>query len=190
MAGSIQSTINQAFSVASLLVAHNPSVKAMNAERAESKAAAKRSESIEAQHQVVSEAAKAAETPIERAAALDELSLIGTEQKISAKQSFEKSPSKESYRAYQEAKSRSKTYGELAEEASKQAKEFTLAKQRERSKGRRKFSDYSKRILEAQGVDTRRLSDKEAYKLTKGYSQSERRKIMDREDLKAKIREI
>lgn len=190
MAGSIQSSINQAFSVASLLIAHNPSVKAMHKERAENKETAKKEEGLKGQSQVAKEAAKTANTPIERSEALDTLRAVGSEQEDMARRSFEKNPSKDTYSAYQEAKSRAKTYGELADEASKQAKDYTYAKQQERSKGRRRFSDYSTRVLESQGIDTRNMDPKEAYRLTRHYSSAERRKIMNIEDLKTKIKEL
>ena len=183
---SIQSNINTALSLASLLATQSPTLKAKAEERAELKKLGHRETVTK---EAYKEAAKVSD--VETAEQLEQqLEDIQT-QKFNLRPSADILSEKLANRYGQfddpemeaasskitEAKSRIERY-----KAEKKAAEELKAKQEERRKSRRKFIDFMKDEPTSLGATIGELDPKLQKQILKTYSSAERKKIMDRGD--------
>ena len=206
---SIQSNVNTALSLASLLATQNPALRAKAEKRAELKSLGRKEEVLS---KAVSESGGAGDSKIAQELT-DQLGEL-------KKQQFELDPSAESFQAYRQQryhttegqKERTTTVREdpqavaeelyekaqykrevlsnldammnpgKAQEAAAKAQEATKVAQEQKRATRRKFTDYLKDEPTSLGGTFSQLDPKLQKAIASQYSKSQRKAIMDRKD--------
>lgn len=202
---SIQANINQTLSLAGMLTAMNPAVRAAaekrtelsNLTKAESKAQAQW-EAMGPETEKVLQNLAQSEDPTATKRAAEEVATTfedygnvgGTLKKI-AERRFELDPSSETYEKLKLRRTQEQGFSDtksavqaLADEAAKKAQDNLALKQNEKRASRRNFAEYHDALLKSQGFDPTKIPKETKTEMMKQYSKSERKKIMDKEDTK------
>lgn len=179
---SIQSNINTALSLASVLASQNPTLRSIGEKNAKIRELEKRAEQENKQYQAMKPGLNVpGRTSIET---LEDIATFGESAVKTSKELFELDPTMQRYMSLKGTQGMVKKASALADmgrktEAAKQA--LAIAQEQKRNT-RRKFTDYMKDEPTSLGYSFGELDPKLQKAIAKQYTSKERKAIMDRKD--------